>query len=80
MCEEYIENSMPCTVFLFALVFLRLVRGQNPLVPGLMIVNWLLNPSAADLHALSRHYHFQIFSSAAATCSPALQKDVCTHP
>ena len=36
---------MPCTGFSFALVFLRLEKGLNPLILSLRIVKWLLNPS-----------------------------------
>ena len=37
---------MPCADCFFALVFSRLERCPEPLVLSLMIVDWLLNPTA----------------------------------
>ena len=51
---------MPCTGLFFALVFLRLEKGQNPLVLSLMIANWLLNPSTRFEPTLSTPDTFQV--------------------
>ena len=60
MCRRYIENSMPCTGFLFALVFSRLEKGPNPLVLRPMIVNWLLNPYTRFEPTFSNPDTFQV--------------------
>ena len=51
---------MPCTGFFFALVFLRLERGPDPLLLSLMIVNWLLNPSTSFEPTFSTPNTFQV--------------------
>ena len=51
---------MPCTGFVFALVFSRLEKGPNPLVLSPRIVNWVLNPSTHFEPTFSTPDTFQV--------------------
>ena len=59
----YIENSMLCTGFFFALVslvFSRLEKDRNPIVSCPMIVNWFMNPSSRFVPTFSTPDTFQV--------------------